>query len=378
MVGYRKNTLVGGERVRVALVHDWLLTMGGAERVLEAVADLYPDAPIFSLVANPEALSPRLAHRVHVQSRLARMPYARRWYRRYLPFMPAAIEGLDLQDFDLVLSDCSAVSKGVRTRPDAVHVSYIHTPMRYLWDLYAAYRREAGPAGRLVMSWSFPRLRRWDYAAAQRPTRLMANSHAVAARIQTHYGRPSVVVPPPVDVDRFTPDAPRQDYHLVLSRLVAYKRFDLAVEAANRLGVRLIVAGDGPERERLARLAGPTVTMVGAPTDRGAATLLEGARSLWFPGEEDFGIVMAEALAAGTPVVAYGAGGALDIVADGDTGILFGAQTVDGLVDAVERLAHLPLDHHHLRQAALGFDVSHFRAGYQAVVAEALTARGSA
>lgn len=364
--------------MRVALVHDWLLTMGGAERVLEAVADLYPEAPIFSVVAHPSALSPGLARRVHVESRLARMPNARTWYRRYLPLMPAAVEQWNFQDFDLVLSDCSAVSKGVRTRPDAVHVSYIHTPMRYLWDLYPAYRREAGPIGRLAMSATFPRLRRWDYAAAQRPTRLMANSHAVAARIQTHYGRSSVVVPPPVDVDRFTPDAPRQDYHLVLSRLVAYKRFDLAVAAANRMGVRLIVAGGGPERERLTRLAGPTVTLVGAPTDREAATLLEGARSLWFPGEEDFGIVMAEALAAGTPVVAYGAGGALDIVADGDTGILFGAQTVDSLVDAVERLEHLPLDHHHLRQAALRFGADHFRAGYQAVVADAVAARGSA
>ncbi len=370
--------MVGGKRVRVALVHDWLLTMGGAERVLEAVADLYPDAPIFSLVANPNALSPGLARRVHVESRLARMPYARRWYRRYLLFMPAAVEHLNLEEFDLVLSDCSAVSKGVRTRPDAVHVSYIHTPMRYLWDLSAAYRREAGPVGRLVMSATFSRLARWDYAAAQRPSRLMANSRAVAARIQRHYGRASVVVPPPVAVDRFTPDAPRQDYHLVLSRLVAYKRFDLAVEAANRLGTRLIVAGDGPERERLTRLAGPTVTMVGAPTDRQAAALLEGARSLWFPGEEDFGIVMAEALAAGTPVVAYRAGGALDIVVDGDTGILFGAQTVDSLVAGVERLEHLRLDPHHLRQAALAFGVDRFQASYQAVVAEALASRGSA
>lgn len=364
--------------MRVALVHDWLLTMGGAERVLEAIAEMYPDAPIFSLVANPAALSPALAARVHIESRLAQLPHARRWYRRYLPLMPWAVEHLPLGDFDLVLSDCSAVSKGVRTRPGAVHVSYIHTPMRYLWDLESSYRQEAGPFERLAMSATFPRLRRWDFAAAQRPTQLMANSQAVAARIQAHYSRPSVVVPPPVDVERFSPNEPRGGYHLVLSRLVAYKRFDLAVDAANRLQLPLLVAGEGPERERLERLAGPTVKLVGRPSDEEAARLLERAEALWLPGEEDFGIVMAEALAAGTPVVAYGAGGARDIVEDGATGVLFFEQTAESLIEALQRLAGLPIDRRQLRQAALRFGVEHFRARYQAVVADALAGRGSA
>lgn len=360
--------------MRVALVHDWLLTMGGAERVLEAVAELYPDAPIFSVIADPPALSPALAGRRHYQSFIARLPMARRFYNRYLPLMPAAIERLDLSAYDLVLSDCSAVSKGVRVRPGAVHVSYIHSPMRYLWDLYPEYRRQAGPATRLVMAATFGRLRRWDRVAAQRPDVLLANSHAVATRIRTHYGRASRVLFPPVVVERFSPHRPRSSYFLVLSRLVAYKRFDLAIAAANQLQVPLVVAGAGPERSRLERMAGPTVTFVGRPSDAEAARLLEEAHALVFPGEEDFGIVMAEALAAGAPVVAYRAGGALDIVTPEETGILFDDLSPAALADAMARVSGLRFSPDRLRREAERFSLGRFREQYQDVVARALTA----
>lgn len=364
--------------MRVALVHDWLLTMGGAERVLEAVASLYPDAPIYSLIADPAALSAPLAQRTHHQSMIARLPMARRWYNRYLPLMPWAVEHLDLRAYDLVLSDCSAVAKGVRVAPGAVHVSYIHSPMRYLWDLYPEYRRQAGPATRLVMAATFPRLRRWDRAAAQRPTVLLANSHAVQARIHAHYGRKSRVLFPPVAVERFNPHRPRGNYFLVLSRLVAYKRFDLAVAAANQLQVPLVVAGDGPERPRLERLAGPTVTFVGRPSDQAAARLLEEARALVLPGEEDFGIVMAEALAAGTPVVAYGAGGALDIVTPEETGWLFYEQTPEALTEAMARVSQQVFAPDRLRRQAERFAPRRFLDQYQDVVARALAERDPA
>lgn len=363
--------------MRVALVHDWLLTMGGAERVLEQVASLYPSAPIYAVIANPSALAPSLAGRTFIQSRIAGLPRARRWYNRYLPLMPRAVEAWDLSSFDLVLSDCSAVSKGVITRPDAVHVSYVHTPMRYLWDMEAEYRRGAGFAAGLAMSATFPALRRWDRAAAQRPTVLLANSHAVADRIGTHYGRDSRVIFPPVAVDRFNPGRPRGDYLLVLSRLVAYKRFDLAVLAANALKMPLVVAGEGPERERLQQLAGPTVRFLGRPSDAEAARLLEEARALLLPGEEDFGIIMAEALAAGTPVVACAAGGALDIVTPGETGVLFSEPSTDAVVHAIQELARLAVDPMRLHRSAVRFAPERFRTEYQAAVQEALLIRGA-
>jgi glycosyltransferase involved in cell wall biosynthesis len=361
--------------VRVALVHDWLLTMGGAERVLEQVAALYPAAPIYAVIANPTALAPSLAGRTIVQSWIARLPRARWWYRRYLPLMPRAVEAWDLSAFDLVLSDCSAVAKGVITRSDAVHVSYVHTPMRYLWDLEAEYRRGAGLAAGLAMSATFPALRRWDRAAAERPTALMANSHAVARRIRTHYGRGSRVVFPPVAVDRFNPGRARGDYLLVLSRLVGYKRLDLAVRAASALRLPLVVAGEGPERPRLEQLAGPSVRFVGRPSDAEAVRLLEEARALLLPGEEDFGIVMAEALAAGAPVVACAAGGALDIVTPGTTGVLFSEPTVDAVVGAVQELLGLRFDPDRLHRSAERFSAARFRAEYQAAVHDALAGR---
>ncbi|MGC8488015.1 MAG: glycosyltransferase [Clostridia bacterium] len=366
--------------MRVALVHDWLLTRGGAERVLEAIWRLYPEADLYTVLADPAALPEQARGRRVRETWIRSLPRANRWYQRYLPFMTCAIEDLDLSAYDLVLSDSSAVSKGVLTRTGTVHVSYIHSPMRYAWDLYHEYRRhEASPTERRVMSPVFSYVRQWDYLAAQRPDVLLANSSTVQQRIEKHYRRSSQVIFPPVDVDRFAgPFSDAGPYWLVLSRLVSYKRFDLAVEACNRLRMPLVIAGDGPERVRLQRLAGPTVRFTGPVSDVEAARLLTESRGLLFPGEEDFGIVLVEAQAAGRPVVAYGRGGALDTVVDGETGVLFREQTADGLVDAMRRTMNGSWDPARLRSNAERFSARRFDHEYSHAVQRALVNAGRA
>jgi glycosyltransferase involved in cell wall biosynthesis len=358
--------------MRTALVHDWFLTVGGAERVLEQMALMYPDAPIYFVIMDPKVLPPAIAsHPLH-QTWIHRLPRARRWYKRYLPIMPWAVEDLDLSSYDLVLSDCSAVAKGVLTGTHTLHVSYIHTPTRYLWDMYHDYRRdEAGALGRLAVSPLFSFLRRWDRVAADRPDVLIANSYAVKRRIEKHYRRDSVVVHPPVDVDRFEPGAGRGDYYLVLSRLVPYKRFDLAVEACTRLRVPLVVAGEGPDLPRLRRLAGPTVRFVGRPDNREVVRLMQNARGLLFPGEEDFGIVLVEIQAAGRPALAFARGGARDTVIPGETGLLIPEQTVDAVIDAIESAERMAWDPARIRANAERFRPEAFRTRYRAVIQEA-------
>jgi glycosyltransferase involved in cell wall biosynthesis len=362
--------------MRTALVHDWFLTYGGAERVLEQIALLFPDAPVYGVLLDPAAMPPDLARRPLHQTWIARLPRARRWYQRYLPLMPWAIEDLDLSAYDLVISDCSAVAKGVLTRSDAVHVSYIHTPTRYLWDMYQQYRREeAGPLARAVLSPSFSWLRQWDRLAAERPDVLVANSYAVRRRIQKHYRRESRVVFPPVAVDAFTPASGPGEYYLVLSRLVPYKRFDLAVAACTRLGRPLVVAGDGPDRPRLQRMAGPSVRFVGRVSESDKARLMANARALLFPGEEDFGITLVEIQAAGRPAVAYARGGALDIVEPGRTGVLFAEQSVEALVAAIAEAERTRWDPAYIRQAAERFRPERFRSEMAAVIDEAVSGK---
>lgn len=363
--------------MRVALVHDWLLTRGGAERVMEAIWNQYPDADLYTVLYNQDALPSARQQATVRETWIRKLPGARRRYQRYLPLMTWAIEDLDLSAYDLVLSDCSAVSKGVLTRADTVHVSYIHSPMRYAWDLYHQYRAyEATPLERRLMSPVFSYLRQWDFAAAQRPDVLVANSTAVQRRIQKHYRRDSTLIHPPVDVSRFTVRPAAGDYWLVLSRLVAYKRFDLAIAACNRLKLPLVVAGEGPDRVRLEKMAGPTVTFVGRVNDEAAAALLSGARGLLFPGEEDFGIVLVEAQACGRPVVAYGRGGAEDAVLPGVTGVLFSEQTAEAVTASLQRAHGQAWDSLSIRRHAENFNADRFRRQFQTVVDQALAEFG--
>jgi glycosyltransferase involved in cell wall biosynthesis len=356
--------------MRVALVHDWLVTMGGAERVLEELAHLYPEAPIYAGVIRKEALSPFLQSRRLIPSLVQHWPRATRWYNRYLPLLAYGVEQWDLSSYDVVISSSAAVAKGVVTPAETFHLSYVHTPMRYAWDLYHAYhQQEATGVTRRIMGPVFHYMRLWDRLSADRADQLVANSTIVARRIQKHYGRSSVIVAPPVDIDGFSVKAGAGAHYLVLSRLVRYKRFDLAVEAANRLRIPLVVAGDGPDRARLQGMAGPTVKFLGRVDEATRVSLIEGAKALIFPGEEDFGIVPVEVQAAGRPVIGYGRGGVLDTVVAGETGILFEEQTVDAVVEAIQESERQSWDRARIRVQSERFRPEYFRESIAALVA---------
>jgi len=348
---------------RTALVHHWLVTMRGGERVLEALAQLFPSADVFTLVCDYARMQPTFAgHRIHT-SFLQRLPRATQWYPRYLPLFPMATERLDLRGYPLVITSDAATMKGVRTDPGAIHICYCHTPMRYVWSGYDTYYRSGGLLTRLLLPPVAAWLRRWDYRAAQRVTHFVANSRTVAERIRRYYHRESSVIYPPVDTGYFMPAPPyekREDFFLVVSQLVPYKRVDLAIETFNRNGRPLVVIGEGPERPKLERRARANVRFLGAQPRAALRKAMQRARALVFPGEEDFGIVMAEAQACGTPVIAFRSGGASEIVTDGETGILVAQQTVASLEEGLKRFGAEELDPAAIRESALRFSRERF------------------
>jgi glycosyltransferase involved in cell wall biosynthesis len=351
---------------RVALVHDWLTGMRGGEKVLERIASLFPEAPIFTLFHFRGSVSAALeSHPIHT-SFLQRAPGLRRGYRRYLPLFPAAIEDFDLSGFDLVISSSHCAAKGIVPPPGGRHVCYCHTPMRYAWDQEHAYfPRRRGVTARL-RALTLTALRAWDAAAAARVDLFIANSSFVAQRIRSYYGRDAEVVPPPVDVDFFTPPPPASPrngggYALMVSALAPYKRVDLAIGACARAGIELRVVGEGPERARLERLAGRGTRLLGRVGDDALRDLYRGARFLLQPGVEDFGIASVEALSCGTPVVAAARGGVLDVVEDGRHGVLYderrGDEALAEAIDKALRMGFNPLD---LRSRAESFAASNF------------------
>jgi glycosyltransferase involved in cell wall biosynthesis len=329
--------------MRVALVHDWLTGMRGGERCLEVFCELFPDADLYTLLHVPGSVSPVIERRRIVTSFVQRLPQAATRYRHYLPLFPAAVRRFDLSGYDLVLSSSHCVAKGARAAAGARHVCYCYTPMRYVWDMYDEYfGRGAGGLTRALMPPVAAALRRWDRASSRGVDHFVAISHHVAGRIRRFYGRDAEVIHPPVDAQRFEPGEGEGDFYLVVSALVPYKRVDLAVQAAARLGRRLVVVGTGPEERRLRAMAGPAVEFLGWRDDAAVAGLYRRCRALLFPGLEDFGIVPLEAMASGRPVIAYGAGGALETVVPpgGDeppTGVLFAEQTVEALIGAMRR-----------------------------------------
>ena len=357
---------------RTALVHHWLVTMRGGERVLAALAELFPAADIFTLVCDDAQMQSAFAgHRIHT-SFLQRLPRATRWYPRYLPLFPSATERLDLRGYPLVITSDAATLKGVRTDPGAIHICYCHTPMRYVWSGYDTYYRASGPLTRLLLPPLAAWLRRWDYRAAQRVTHFVANSRTVAERIRRYYRRESTVIYPPVDTDYFVPPAPheeREDFFLVVSQLVPYKRIDLAVEAFNRSGRHLIVIGEGSELRRLKRRARSNIHFLGFKSHDILREALQRARALVFPGEEDFGIVMAEAQACGTPVIAFRRGGSSEIVTDGVTGIHFARQSAASLEEGLQRFDAEKFDSVAIRESALRFSREKFMREFAELVA---------
>ncbi len=322
-------------QVRVAIIHYWLVNMRGGEKVLEALCELYPDADIFTHVYNPKAMSPRIRRHNVRTTFIQKLPGALRHYQKYLPLMPMALEELDLSAYDLVISSESGPAKGVIVRPDAVHICYCHSPMRYIWDQYTQYRNSAGFFARLAMPWIASGLRQWDVTSAARVDYFIANSKAVARRIRKYWRRDAEVIAPPVDVSRLDAASERDDFYLHVGELVPYKRADIAVRACSMLDRRLIVIGDGPELKRLKKMAGPSVEFLGRLPDDLLYEHYARCRALLFPGEEDFGIVPVEAMAAGAPVIAFGRGGSEDTIIDGHTGITFREQSVASMLSAI-------------------------------------------
>lgn len=324
--------------IRVAIVHYWLVAMRGGERVLERVLRLFPEADLFTHVYDPDAVSDEIRRRVVKTTFIDRLPASRRLYQKYLPLMPMALEGLDLRGYDLVLSFEAGPAKGVIAPPDALHVCYCHSPMRYLWDAYAEYHASAGPAARAVMPWLFPHLRLWDCASAARVDGFIANSRFIQRRIQRAYRRSSVVVHPPVPVEAFAPSDQVDENYLWVGQMTPYKRADIAVEAFNRLGRPLTLIGRGEMRRDLQRKASANVQFRDGLSFAELGQAYARARALIYTAEEDFGIIPVEAQAAGRPVLAYGRGGVLDSVQPEVGGIFFEAQTPESLLDGVERL----------------------------------------
>ncbi len=358
---------------RVAIIHYWLVGMRGGERVLERLLHLYPHADIFTHVYNPAAVSRTISDRVVRTTFIGRLPGARRHYQKYLPLMPLALEQIDLRGYDLVISSESGPAKGVIAAPDALHVCYCHSPMRYLWDHYHEYLETAGTLSRLAMPIIFSRMRQWDVTSAARVDAIVANSSFIKARIHRAWGRESQVVHPCVAVSDFAPSRDVGPGYLWVSQLRPYKRARLAVEAFNRLGLPLTIVGDGPQAAELHRIAKPNITFKTRLSYGELRAAYASCRALVFTPEEDFGIVPVEANASGRPVIAYGRGGVTDSIIPDQTGIFFTEQTPDSLCDAVERFERwLPdFDPQRAVANAARFAPECFDAGFGAVVAAA-------
>lgn len=332
--------------MKVAIVHYWLVGMRGGEKVLEAICDLFPNADIFTHVYEPRFISDKLNSRRIQTTFIGKLPYARKMYKQYLPLMPIALEQIDLSGYDLVISSESGPAKGIIPASSALHVCYCHSPMRYIWNMYNKYYDSSSRVVRMMMPPMSHYLRTWDVAAANRVDNFVANSHTVSQRIMRYYRREASVIHPPVDVSAFRPVPASElgDYYLMVGELVSYKRPDLAVQAFTRMNRKLVVIGGGEMLEPLKKAAGPTVTLMGSQPFDVLKHHYARCRGLIFPGEEDFGIVPVEAMASGRPVIAFGRGGATETVLSGKTGIFFDNQTVDDLIDAIERLEAMDLN----------------------------------
>ena len=369
---------------KVAIVHEWFTSHAGSEKVVEQILRLYPNADLYSLVA---FLSPTqrefIAHKPVTTSFIQSLPFAKKHFRNYLPLMPLAVEQFDLSSYDLIISSHHAVAKGILTRPDQLHISYVHTPLRYGWELQHQYLRQAnltkGPKSWLTRA-ILHYMRLWDIASASRVDAYLANSRYVARRIEKTYRRQATVIYPPVSVERFDPHQPREDFYLTVSRFVPYKRVDLTIQAFLQLGLPLVVIGDGSGAAALKQLVTGSgqnnIQFLGKQPDAVVEDHMQRCRGFIFPPEEDFGITPVEAQAAGAPVIAYAKGGQAETVLPERTGYLFQHQTVESLVQSVKRLEASvgQFETGALRQNAERFSSAQFRSTFQAFV-EAAWAR---
>ncbi len=357
--------------MKIALVVSWLNQYGGAERVLEAAHELFPQAPVYTSIYDPGALPAAYREWDIRVSFLDRLPGAHRHHQRYLPLYPLAFESFKLDGFDLILSIPSAFAHGVRVPASTPHLCYCLTPARVLWQYQEYVENEAvGPVVRAALPAAVRPLRAWDRRAAARVSEFAAISRVVQERIRKYYGRASRIIYPPVDVGHFQPALAGEieDYYLIVSRLVPYKRVDLAIAAFNELGLPLLIAGDGRDRPRLERLAGPTVRLLGRVSDAERRGLMARCRALIFPGEEDFGLTPLEANASGRPVIAFAGGGALDSICEGVNGSLFREASAASLAECVRSFDAAAFDPRRIRAHAEQFDASIFKQALSAFV----------
>jgi glycosyltransferase involved in cell wall biosynthesis len=364
--------------VKVAIAHEWIVTLGGSERVVLEFHQLYPDAPIFTSVYDPER-APAAFRGLDIRpSFLQRIPGATRRYPQLLPLMPLAFSRFDTRGYDLVLLSSHAASKAIPKQPGQLHVCYTHTPMRYAWDLYSVYVNHSGlnPLQRLAARAIFQSMRRWDRRSVKHIDSFIANSENVRDRIRRFYQRDAVVIPPPIDCERFHIGSTVSDYFLVVSRLVPYKRVEIAIEAFRELGWPLHVVGAGSELPRLQAMAGPNTRFLGLLDDEALAREYSGARALVFTANEDAGMVPLEAMASGRPVLAYGAGGVTEVVLPNKTGAFFPEQTAASLAAALR--AFDPSAYHPalIRAHAERYDRPRFRAAIAGLLDRLLAERG--
>ena len=356
---------------KIAIVYDWLVSWGGGERVLRHVFNLYPRSTIHVLVSDPGMIQGTEFQKARIiNSRLQYFPLARRYYRQYLAFYPWAVQGFDLSGYDLILSISHAAAKGVRVCPGQTHLCYCFTPMRYAWDLRDQYMSSLDPVRRTVAGLILNHLKSWDFESSKRVSAFAGISHFISNRIYRAYDRQARIIYPGVEVGRFVESAEKGKYFLTVSRFVPYKKIDLIVEAFSEMGLPLKVIGDGPERSRILKKAGPTVEFLGALGDAEVAHFMQGARAFVFAALEDFGIAPVEALACGTPVIGFGVGGLAETVRDGLDGVYFMEQTAPSLKSAVEKFMSMErkFDFRVLRQRAEEFSVPRFHREFKEFV----------
>ena len=366
--------------MKVAIVAELLVKMGGAERVVKKLAEMYPDAPIFTLLYDEDKCGRDFSVGRVKTSFLQKLPkFIRNHYRWLLTLMPYAAESFDLDEYDLVITSSSAFAHGVLTNSEALHVCYCHSPMRYAWDYAHEYLNDKwfNPVKRWLAGRALEKIRLWDKVASDRPDVYIANSKHVQQRISKYYRLPSEIVYPPVDVEMIKADGELGDYFLMMTTLAAYKKVDLAINLFNKTGKKLVIVGDGPEREYLKSLAGDNIEFKGRLTDGEARKVLEGCRGFIFPSEEDFGIGMVEALAAGKPVLAYKAGGATEFIKPGINGEFFEEQTMASMEDGLGRLMlhEKKYDRKLMREEAMKFSSDEFEKNFHKLISEELAKR---
>ena len=357
------------DKITVALVHDWLTGMRGGEKVLEEIAEMFPEAPIFTLLHIPGSVSDTIEKHKIFESFIGKLPFAGSHYRNYLSLFPAAVESFDLREYDLIVSSSHCVAKGAMPSAGAKHLCYIHTPMRYAYDMFHEYFSPSR-TGRLklfMINREMTKIRCWDQASVNRVDAFAANSRFVASRVQRYYAREASVVHPPVNTDYYSPaDDKKEDFYLMVSALEPYKRADIAVEAFKNSGRRLVIVGGGSQYKHLKKGASRTIKFEGKIPDEDVRTLYRKARGFIFPGVEDFGITPVEAQACCTPVIAFGAGGVLETVIDGKTGVFFRHQNPQSLNAAIDKAEKMHFNVGEMRRNSLKFSQNAFRKNFKA------------